>query len=183
MTAAISSRDGAEGLLDGFDRIEGQGDGGIGEARGDALRIRDPEGGHARAGLDEQGIDVAVIAAFELDDEVAAGEAAGQADRGHGGFGAGVDQAHHFDGRDGIADGCGELDFGFGGRAETGADVERSVDGGEDLGMAVAEQQRAPGADVVDVLVAVDVEEVRAFAAGDEHGGCRRRCERRERAN
>ena len=33
----------------------------------------------------------------------------------------------------------------------------------ENLGVAVAQQQRAPGADVVDVLVAVDVEDVRAL--------------------
>ncbi len=34
--------------------------------------------------------------------------------------------------------------------------------------MAVPEQQRSPGADVIDVLVAVHVEDVRALAARDE---------------
>ena len=38
----------------------------------------------------------------------------------------------------------------------------------ENLRMAVPQQQRSPGADVIDVLVAVDVEKVRALAARDE---------------
>ena len=35
-------------------------------------------------------------------------------------------------------------------------------------GWAVAEDERAPRADVIEVLIAVDVEEIRPFAAGDE---------------
>ena len=45
-----------------------------------ALRVGDPQRRHARAGLHQQRIDVAVIAAFELDDQVAAGESARHAD-------------------------------------------------------------------------------------------------------
>ena len=41
-----------------------------------ALRIGDPERGHARAGLHQQRIHVAVIAAFEFDGQIAAGETA-----------------------------------------------------------------------------------------------------------
>ena len=55
-----------------------------------------------------------------------------------------------------------------GGRAEAGADFERALQRRQNLGMAVAQQQRAPRADVVDVLVAVDVEDVAALAARDE---------------
>ncbi len=88
--------------------------GGIGKA----------ESRDAGSGFDEQRIDVAVIAAFELDGEVAAGEAAGDAQGAHGGFGAGVDQAHHLHGGHDLADGLGELDFLFGGRAEAGAALQ-----------------------------------------------------------
>ena len=40
--------------------------------------------------------------------QVASGEAAREADGGHGRFGAGIDQPHHFDGGDGVADRLGE---------------------------------------------------------------------------
>ena len=53
----------------------------------------------AGAGRDEQAIDVAVVAAGELDDDVAAGEAAGQADGAHRRLGAGADHADHLDRR------------------------------------------------------------------------------------
>jgi hypothetical protein len=55
------------------------------------------EGRQARAGLDQQRVGVAVVAAFELDDLAAAGGAARQAQRAHAGFGAAADQAHLLD--------------------------------------------------------------------------------------
>ena len=64
-------------------------------ACGHARGIGDAERRHAGAGLHQQRIDVAVIAAFELDGQVAAGESARHAQRAHGGFGAGVHQPHH----------------------------------------------------------------------------------------
>ena len=60
---------------------------------------RQAEGGDAGAGLGEQRVDVAVVAAGELDDTAAAGEAAGQPDRAHRRLGAGVDQPHLLDRR------------------------------------------------------------------------------------
>ena len=68
---------------------------------------------------------MAVVAAFELDDEVAAGEPARHADGGHRGLGAGVHQTHHFDRRDSLADRFRQLDLALGGRAEAGAGCER----------------------------------------------------------
>ena len=68
MTAAISSPRDAEGLLDGVGIVERQRDGGLGEGLRDARRVGDAERRHAGAGLDEQRIDVAVVAAFEFDD-------------------------------------------------------------------------------------------------------------------
>jgi hypothetical protein len=41
----------------------------------------------------------------------------------------------------------------FGGRAETGADGERALERLEDRRMAMAQQQRSPGADVIDVAL------------------------------
>ena len=49
--------------------------------------------------LHEQAVAVAVIAAFELDDRVASGDAAGEPQRRHRRFRAGVDDPHHLDRR------------------------------------------------------------------------------------
>jgi hypothetical protein len=43
------------------------------------------------------------------------------------------------------------------GNAEAGAAIRRRLHRRDDLGMRVAENRRAPGADVIDVAVAVDV--------------------------
>ena len=112
-----------ERLLDGGDRIVRQRDGGFGERLRNARRIGDAERRHARSGFHQQRIDVPVIAAFELDGQVAAGESARHAQRAHGGFGAGIDQAHHFHRRHDLRDQLGQFDFAFGGRAETGAAI------------------------------------------------------------
>ena len=62
-----------------------------------AGRRRHAEGRGAGAGGDQKGVAVAVVAALELDELVAAGGGAGEAQGGHRGLGAGVDQAHHLD--------------------------------------------------------------------------------------
>ena len=54
------------------------------------------EGGQARAGLYQQRIGMAVVAAFKLDNFVAARGSARQTQSAHGGFGTGADQTHHF---------------------------------------------------------------------------------------
>ena len=51
------------------------------------------------AGFDQQRVGVAVIAAGELDHDVASGEAARETNRRHGRLGAGVDHAHLLDAR------------------------------------------------------------------------------------
>ena len=66
------------------------------------------------------------------------------------------------------ADRFGEFDLLFGGRAEAGAARDGVVQGVEDDGMPMAQNERSPGTDVVDVFVAVGIEDVGAFAAFDE---------------
>ena len=46
---------------------------------------------------------------------------------------------------------------------------QRLLHGLHDARMGMAEDERPPGADVIEVAIAVDVEEVGPFAAGDEH--------------
>jgi len=114
---------------------------------------------------------MAVITALEFDDQVAAGETARHADGGHGGFSAGIDQPHHFDGGHGAADGLGELHLPSGRGAKAGADLEGLFDGLQDGGVAMAEQEGTPTANVVDIAVAVRIPDVGALAAGDEGRG------------
>src|SRR5262249_21581343 len=76
--------------------------------------------------------------------------------------------AHHLDGGHGVDDELGELRLGLGGGAEGHAAAHRLLDGADDARVGVAEDQRPPRADVVEVLVAVEVVEVRPVAAGDE---------------
>ena len=99
---------------------------------------------------------------------VAAGEGAGQAEGGHRRLGAGVDEADHLHGGDRLADQAGELDLQLGGGAVGGAALDGGGDDAGDGGVGVAEDERAVGADVVDVGVAVDVEDARAAAEGDD---------------
>ena len=62
----------------------------------------------------------------------------------------------------------GELDLALGRRAVAGPALGRLDDRGDHVGVGVAEDQRAPGADPVDVAVAVDVDQLEALAALDE---------------
>ena len=116
---------------------------------------------------DEEGVDVAVVAAFEFEDFVAAGVSAGEADGGHGCFGAGVDEANFFGGGAAHDFFC-EKDFCFGGGAVGEAAGGGLLDGFDDGGVCVAHEHGAPGAEEVDVCVAVDVVEFGSLCGGDE---------------
>ena len=71
---------GVECGFDGGEVVVGQGEGEVRDLLGHAGRAGNAEGGDAGAGFDQQAVGVAVIAAFELDDDLAAGGGAGQAD-------------------------------------------------------------------------------------------------------
>ncbi len=151
---------------------EGLGGGGLGDARG----AGQGGGRHARAGRGQQAVRVAVVAAGELHDQVAAGHAAGQAQGRHGGLGAGGHEAHALD-RDLGGDQLGQRGLLQRGGAEAEAAVHGGVHGLDDLGVLVAQQHGAPRADQVHVLVALDVGQVRAACAGHEPGRAAHRAE------
>ena len=95
---------------------------------------------------------MAVIAAGELDDHVAAGEAARQADGAHRRLGAGADHAHHFD-RTASASmissaSCVSRSVGA---PKLAAARHRLVDGLHDARMSMAQDERPPRADVIEV--------------------------------
>ncbi len=112
---------------------------------------------------------MSVIAADELDDLGAPREGTGETNGRHGGFGSRVDQPDDVERRHHLADALGDVDLGLRRCTKAGAARRRLLDGLDDARVRVAEEQRAPGADVVDVAVAVDVADARAGAILHEH--------------
>ncbi len=113
---------------------------------------------------------MSVVAAVELDDLVAAGEAAGQPDGRHRRLRAGVAHAHLFHAGDCVHHQVGHLHFVGIRYAEA-----RPVVGGvfhrlDDARRGVAMDRRTPGADVIDVFIAVDVADLGAAGVIDEEG-------------
>ncbi|MCY1531256.1 hypothetical protein D9M68_664760 [compost metagenome] len=151
-----------QGLLHGFDVVERQGQGVLGEGRRHARGAGHAQGQGAGAGFHQQGVGVAVVAALELDDAVAAGVATGQADGAHGGFGAGADHAHHFHRRHQRADQIRHFHFQGGRRAIGQAVFELLAHRIQHVRVAVAEDHRAPGTHVVDIALVILVRHVGA---------------------
>ena len=160
------------GLLEqGGRRLEvvvGQRQGEVGQAAGHARRGRHAEGQRATAGLDQERVAVAVVAAFELDDLAAPGRAARQPDRRQRGLGPGVDHAHHLARGHQRGDALGHGHFRRARRAVRQAVADRFLHRLAHARVVVADDHRAPGADVVDVAVVVHVVEVGAIGTGDE---------------
>ena len=159
---------GGESGFDGGEIVVGQSEGEVGDLVGHAGRSRNAKSRDAGAGFHQQAVGVAVVAALEFDDEFAAGGGAGQADGGHGGLSAGADEAHFFDGGIAGRDALGEIGLGGRGGAEAGGVARGALDGFDHRRKCVAQNHRAPGAEVVDVAIAVGVVKVRALGALDE---------------
>lgn len=113
---------------------------------------------------------MAVVAAFKLDEHVPACVATGEANGAHGGFGAGGDEAYHVHGGDELAEQVGDFYFCFGGGAEGEALDGGFLYGGNDFRMGVAQDQGAPGADVVQVFLVIHVPHPGTLAALEEAG-------------
>ncbi len=131
-------------------------------------RTGDAEGSHAGAGFDEQRVRVAVVAALELDDERSPGESAREADGGHASLGPGADEPELLDGRKTLLHEFGEVAFRGGAGAEGGGAAGGLTDGLDCGRKGVAQEHGAPGAEEVDVAVAVGVGQEGAFGTGDE---------------
>ncbi len=111
---------------------------------------------------------MAVIAARELEDAVAAREPARQADRAQRGLRPRRDQAHLLDGRHRVGELLGELHLTLSGDAERRPLGGRLLHGLHDLRVRVPEDERAPGHDPVHVALPLRVDEVRALGAPRE---------------
>ena len=171
MMAAIWPGWAAKAASTACEVVVGQREGEAGDLLGDAGGAGNAEGGDAGAGFDEKAVRMAVIAAFEFDDDFAAGGGAGQADGRHGGLGAGADEAHLLDGGVAGDDALGEVGFRGRGRSKAGGVARGALDGFDDGRKGMAQNHRSPGAEVVDVAVAVGIGEPGALGGGDE-GRC-----------
>ena len=127
---------------------------------------------------------MSVIAAFELDDEVASGRRAGQPHGRHRRLRPAVHEPHHLETRHAPPHFFGELDLGLARRAVRPAALCRLADCLEYGGVRVTEDQRPPRTDVVDVALAVGVFGPTPGGRADHHRerGVRDRHEARERA-
>ena len=135
---------------------------------GDAGAVGPAEGGGTAAGADQETVGVAVVAALEFDDFISACKSAGDAQGAHGSFRAGIDHAQLFDRRIDGFDETGDFRFKQGRRAVTRAAGSRFLQGLDDAGMGVAGDHWSPGTDVIDIGIAVDIGDGRAFGRCDE---------------
>ena len=153
---------------DGRGVVERAEQGVLDRARSHARAVRGAERRGGRAGLHEQCVDVAVIMAGHLDDLGAPRHPARHSHRRHGGLGARGDEPDLLDRRHGRGHGLGNLDLADRRGAEARARIERLDHRRADAGMGMPQDHRPPRADVINVLVAVDVEEVGSLRPGHE---------------
>ena len=158
-------------LKEGFQRgnvvvIGHQGFGGV--SVGDSGAGGDAVGHGPGPGPYQQAVGVAVVAARELDNLAAAGIGPRQPNGAHAGLGAGTYQPYTVHRWQGLADGPGQFYFHLHGRAEAGSPLCGPVQRLHHGGVGVTQYQRAPGAQVVNVLVAVHVPDVGALPTGNK---------------
>ncbi|EJK92630.1 hypothetical protein UUU_06160 [Klebsiella pneumoniae subsp. pneumoniae DSM 30104 = JCM 1662 = NBRC 14940] len=144
------------------------GQGMFGEIGRDARRVRLAEGQRAGTGFHQQAVGMAVVAAFELNDFVASGEAARQANGAHGGFGTGVHHPHHIHGRHQLGHQGRHFHFHFGRRAKAQAAGCRLDHRIANSRVVVAQHHRTPGTDIIDIGFPIHVIEVSAIRAFDK---------------
>jgi len=150
---SVARKDGAQGV--GI--IKRQGEGEPRQRSRDAGAVGLPVGERAAAGLDQQRVDMAVVASLKLDEFVATGEAARKADATHGRLGAAVDHANLLDARHPFANGPRHLELVRIGNAEAHAARGRVRHGLEHHLRRVPENGRAPRADKIEQLAAVEI--------------------------
>src|SRR5665213_3726950 len=105
-----------------------------------------------------------VVAAVELDNQVATGSGAGDPECAHRRLGAAVDEPETFDRRHARADQLPKPDLGRAGRPERAAGLDGGPDRLDDRGVSVAQHEWTESADVIDVAVAVRVPDERPLA-------------------
>src|SRR5438270_2738510 len=107
---------------------------------------------------------MAVIAAFKFDDVFASGKCARYPQRRHGGFRSGADKTHLFQGRKRLNHRFRQLSFYRSAGPEARPIVVGAIYRLNYLRMRMPQDQWSPRAHIVDVLIAVSIPDVSAFA-------------------
>src|SRR5207249_8448167 len=98
----------------------------------------------ARAGADEERVDVSVIATRELEDRLTAGDGACQAERAHRRLGSRVHQANLLDRGEGVDENPGQLDLAGRRGAEAGPRLRPLPDGRAHARRGMSQDERPP---------------------------------------
>ena len=136
-------------------------------ASGDSGRVGNGQGRGGAACGHQQAVDVTVVVSRELDDPVAARRTPRQANRTHRRLGPGIHEPDFFDGRHGLGDHRRQFVLCFRWRAEACAMRGCLLDRLHNIGMRMPQNHRSPGSDVVEVTVAIDVEQVGSLPTAD----------------
>ena len=148
--------------------VVGAGQGVLREICRYARGVRLAERQRAGTGLHQQAVRMAVVTAFKLDDFIATGKTARQADGAHGRFGTGVHHTHHVHGRHQFGHQLRHFHFHFGWRTEAQAALggfNYRVTNGR---MVVPQHHRPPGTHIIDIGFAIDIIQIRAVSTFDK---------------
>ena len=129
--------------LTGLEVVVGRGEGGGGDVGGDTGGVREAEGEDTRASRDEEGVGVTVVAPDELEDLLALGEGAHEAEDREARLRAGRAEAHHLDAGHAVDDHLGELVLELAGGAEGRPLVDLGLEGVVHLVVGVPDDGRA----------------------------------------
>src|SRR5689334_19152187 len=113
-------------------------------------------GERTAAGIDQQGVDMPVIAAFELDYFIPLREPARQANARHRRFGAAVYHPHLFNRGNPSTDQFGHFHFERIGNSETDSALSRVANSVDHHLWRMAQNRRAPSANIIDVFLSLD---------------------------
>jgi hypothetical protein len=130
-------------IVEGKQRCKGR------ELFGHSCRGGFSESDETRTCSDEEGIGVAMVAAGELEDSVATGGPSGEANRAHYCFGPGGNETDFLSSWVEGVNQLSETHFVFAGGPKAGASRRGFLNGFNDIGMGVAENQRSPRHDKI----------------------------------
>ena len=168
ITQAISSWMLGERLFDRRQIVKGQSEGSSARSPPVPQPNRQSKSGQSRSRLDQQPIRVPVIAALKLDHIFAAGKRPRHADGGHRRFRPRADKAHFLDRGHGGDHQLRQVGFGGCRGSKTGAPLRRPLNRLHHQRMGMAENHGPPGAEVVQVAIAVGVPQVRSLGSLQE---------------
>src|ERR1700716_3003147 len=111
---------------------------------------------------------MAVVAALKFDKELPIGERACKSNRRHRRFSARTDKAKLFDGREAARHELCQVTFCRRGSAKTCASRRRILNCCDHARFSMSENHRPPGADIIDVAIAIRIPEIRTISPRDK---------------